>query len=224
MVLDFLPTDLASTSWTLLVPDLRRAGLHPQPRHLPPRPKTIESDRRRRARPPELADFDSAKILKLGKANPAYQVTRYYRATELIFGSTAYTLTIGASLGGCVHRRRTLYRKKQARLVIDLLGYPTEEQIKAMGIRRPRFLRKIGRGLKNNFENEDLPSEAFDLVSNSLIYDPHLRLSATKALSIRSSTCLGRNQRQFGAAEVPSHISTSTLLNRLNKAINKEQW
>ncbi|TKR72950.1 hypothetical protein L596_020329 [Steinernema carpocapsae] len=139
----------------------------------------------------KLADFGSAKILKPGEANPAYQVTRYYRAPELIFGSTAYTLTIDLWAAACIVAELFTGKvllcgrnsENQARLVIDLLGYPTEEQIKAMGIRRPRFLRKTGRGLKNNFENEDLPSEAFDLVSNSLYYDPHLRLSATKALS-----------------------------------------
>ncbi|TMS32882.1 hypothetical protein L596_000676 [Steinernema carpocapsae] len=148
----------------------------------------------------KLADFGSAKILKPGEANPAYQVTRYYRALELIFGSTAYTLTIDLWAAACIVAELFTGKvllcgrnsENQARLVIDLLGYPTEEQIKAMGIRRPRFLRKTGRGLKNNFENEDLPSEAFDLVSNSLNYDPHLRLSATKALSHPLFDVLGK--------------------------------
>lgn len=43
----------------------------------------------------KLCDFGSAKILQRGEANVSYICSRYYRAPELIFGSTNYTTAIG---------------------------------------------------------------------------------------------------------------------------------
>lgn len=43
----------------------------------------------------KLADFGNAKILTPGvKLNP-YQVTRYYRAPELVFCTTEFTMAVG---------------------------------------------------------------------------------------------------------------------------------
>ncbi|KAK0403301.1 hypothetical protein QR680_016847 [Steinernema hermaphroditum] len=138
----------------------------------------------------KLADFGSAKVLNPNEVNPSYQVTRYYRAPELIFGSTAYTLTIDLWAAACIVSE--LFSGKvllsgrnadnQARLIIDLLGYPSEEQIKEMKVKRPRYLRKKGRGVESFFTNEGLPKASFDIVSKSLVYEPYLRLSATRAL------------------------------------------
>ena len=44
----------------------------------------------------KLCDFGSAKILVAGEPNVSYICSRYYRAPELIFGSTNYTTNIGA--------------------------------------------------------------------------------------------------------------------------------
>lgn len=43
----------------------------------------------------KLCDFGSAKVLVAGKPNVSYICSRYYRAPELIFGSTNYTTKIG---------------------------------------------------------------------------------------------------------------------------------
>lgn len=43
----------------------------------------------------KLIDFGSAKILVPGEPNVSYICSRYYRAPELIFGSTNYTPAIG---------------------------------------------------------------------------------------------------------------------------------
>jgi len=42
----------------------------------------------------KLCDFGSAKALVKGEPNVAYICSRYYRAPELIFGSTDYTTAI----------------------------------------------------------------------------------------------------------------------------------
>lgn len=43
----------------------------------------------------KLCDFGSAKMLVKGEPNVSYICSRYYRAPELIFGSTTYTSAIG---------------------------------------------------------------------------------------------------------------------------------
>jgi glycogen synthase kinase 3 beta len=43
----------------------------------------------------KLCDFGSAKILIQGEPNVSYICSRYYRAPELIFGSTTYNVSIG---------------------------------------------------------------------------------------------------------------------------------
>ncbi len=43
----------------------------------------------------KLCDFGSAKVLVKGEPNVSYICSRYYRAPELIFGSTNYTTAIG---------------------------------------------------------------------------------------------------------------------------------
>lgn len=45
----------------------------------------------------KLCDFGSAKILIPNEPNVSYICSRYYRAPELIFGSTNYTTKIGTS-------------------------------------------------------------------------------------------------------------------------------
>jgi glycogen synthase kinase 3 beta len=43
----------------------------------------------------KLCDFGSAKVLIEGEPNVSYICSRYYRAPELIFGSTNYSVNIG---------------------------------------------------------------------------------------------------------------------------------
>jgi serine/threonine protein kinase len=43
----------------------------------------------------KLCDFGSAKVLIKGEPNVSYICSRYYRAPELIFGATDYTVNIG---------------------------------------------------------------------------------------------------------------------------------
>jgi len=50
----------------------------------------------------KLCDFGSAKMLVKGEPNVSYICSRYYRAPELIFGSTTYTTAIDVWSVGCV--------------------------------------------------------------------------------------------------------------------------
>lgn len=44
----------------------------------------------------KLADFGNARVLKRYQRLNSYQVTRYYRAPELVFGTTEFTTSIGS--------------------------------------------------------------------------------------------------------------------------------
>lgn len=50
----------------------------------------------------KLCNFGSAKVLVKGEPNVSYICSRYYRAPELIFGSTDYTTAIDVWSLGCV--------------------------------------------------------------------------------------------------------------------------
>ena len=50
----------------------------------------------------KLCDFGSSKALQPGEASVAYICSRYYRAPELIFGCTDYTIAIDVWSTGCV--------------------------------------------------------------------------------------------------------------------------
>ena len=50
----------------------------------------------------KLCDFGSAKSLQPGEPSVSYICSRYYRAPELIFGSTEYTTAIDVWSAGCV--------------------------------------------------------------------------------------------------------------------------
>ncbi|KAF0986782.1 hypothetical protein HZS_6418 [Henneguya salminicola] len=50
----------------------------------------------------KIADFGSAKKLVVGETNLAYICSRYYRAPELIFGSTMYSYAIDIWSAGCI--------------------------------------------------------------------------------------------------------------------------
>ncbi|KAH7730021.1 CMGC/GSK protein kinase [Aphelenchoides avenae] len=125
----------------------------------------------------KLADFGSATILLPKEEYDDYQVTRYYRAPELVFGSRHYTTAIAE-----LHSGQVLLngrdRYDQGRLVVDIFGYPSEEEITSMGLpKRPRFARRKARGLNMILRDGDAPQEARDLVGKLLIYAPEKRLS-----------------------------------------------
>uniref|UniRef100_A0A0M3I729 Protein kinase domain-containing protein n=1 Tax=Ascaris lumbricoides TaxID=6252 RepID=A0A0M3I729_ASCLU len=139
----------------------------------------------------KLADFGNAKLLRSFEENTPYQVTRYYRAPELIFGSVHYTTAIDVWACGCVLSEfvtgkvllqgRT--REDQARLVIDIFGYPTNEQCTAMKIRRPRYARKRARGLTVALEGNNVPPNMLELLKAILKYEPRKRMRGENILA-----------------------------------------
>ncbi|CEQ39649.1 SPOSA6832_01182 [Sporobolomyces salmonicolor] len=84
-----------------------------------------------------IGDFGSAKVLKPGEPNVSYTCSRYYRAPELIFGSTTYAnlwssgCILGELLSGSVFFPGSSGIDQLVE-IIKVLGTPSKEQIRLM--------------------------------------------------------------------------------------------
>ncbi len=134
-----------------------------------------------------LCDFGSAKVLVQDEPNVAYICSRYYRAPELVFGSTYYTLMIDVWSLGAVLAEMLLSAPlfpgessvDQLLEIVKVLGTPTKDQIRAMhpGYRgEVRFTPVRPQGWPKVFRARTDPL-AVDLTSRILTYDPAARLS-----------------------------------------------
>mmetsp|Transcript_405 Transcript_405/g.881 ORF Transcript_405/g.881 Transcript_405/m.881 type:complete len:386 (-) Transcript_405:174-1331(-) len=134
----------------------------------------------------KLCDFGSAKALVPGEPNVSYICSRYYRAPELIFGSTDYTTAIDIWSEGCVGAELLLGQPlfpgdsgvDQLVEIIKVLGTPTKEEIRSMNSNYIEFKfpqikscqwRKI-------FRNKT-PEDAMDFIASTLAYTPSKRVA-----------------------------------------------
>ena len=140
----------------------------------------------------KLCDFGSAKKLIQGQKSLSYICSRYYRAPELIFGSTNYDSQIDVWSMGCVIAELVLGRplfpgdtpSDQLVEIIKILGTPTKEDIISMN---PQFQEQKFPPIKPTpwekvFKYRKIPQHFVDLISKLLVYDPKVRLNAEKAL------------------------------------------
>lgn len=139
----------------------------------------------------KLCDFGSAKSLVGGEPNVAYICSRYYRAPELIFGSTDYTTKIDIWSAGCVMAELILGEPMfpgetgvdQLVEIIKVLGTPTREQMRAMNRNYTEYRFPVikARSWNRIFGHSRTPPEAARLVSNLLEYTPTNRLTPLAA-------------------------------------------
>lgn len=140
----------------------------------------------------KLCDFGSAKQLIRGEPNVAYICSRYYRAPELIFGSTEYNVIIDVWSAGCVLAELLLGSPifpgssgvDQLVEIIKILGTPTKDELKAMNpsYQEFKFPQIRATPWKNIFKPQT-PDDAIDAVDKMLKYVPDIRL---KSLEVRS--------------------------------------
>uniref|UniRef100_A0A0K0G4P6 Protein kinase domain-containing protein n=1 Tax=Strongyloides venezuelensis TaxID=75913 RepID=A0A0K0G4P6_STRVS len=139
----------------------------------------------------KLCDFGSAKHLIPGETNVAYICSRYYRAPELIFGSTDYTTQIDVWSAGTVLAELLLGTPifpgesavDQLVEIIKVLGTPTKEQIRKMNPNYTEYkFPNIGPHPWNKVFRPRTDSLAIQLVHDLVQYDPKKRPTAYEAL------------------------------------------
>eukprot|EP00542_Grammatophora_oceanica_P015893 CAMPEP_0194033802 /NCGR_PEP_ID=MMETSP0009_2-20130614/6333_1 /TAXON_ID=210454 /ORGANISM="Grammatophora oceanica, Strain CCMP 410" /LENGTH=396 /DNA_ID=CAMNT_0038674527 /DNA_START=384 /DNA_END=1574 /DNA_ORIENTATION=- len=133
----------------------------------------------------KLCDFGSAKALVKGEPNVSYICSRYYRAPELIFGSTDYTTAIDIWSQGCVGAELLLGQPlfpgdsgvDQLVEIIKVLGTPTREEISSMNSNYIEFKFPQIKGCqwKKVFRNKT-PDDAIGFIAATLAYTPSKRL------------------------------------------------
>lgn len=138
----------------------------------------------------KLCDFGSAKALVPGELNVAYICSRYYRAPELIFGSSDYSTAIDIWSFGCVIAELLLGTPifpgtsgvDQLVEIIKVLGTPTKEELKNMNPNYQEFkFPQIRAHPWGNVFKSNTPTEAIDLVTKLLVYVPDRRSRAIEA-------------------------------------------
>lgn len=133
----------------------------------------------------KLCDFGSAKALVQGEPNVSYICSRYYRAPELIFGSTDYTTAIDVWSLGCVGAELLLGQPlfpgdsgvDQLVEIIKVLGTPTREEINSMNSNYIEFkFPQIKRCQWSKVFRNKTPEEAMDFIASTLAYTPGNRI------------------------------------------------
>jgi glycogen synthase kinase 3 beta len=141
----------------------------------------------------KLCDFGSAKILVAGEPNVSYICSRYYRAPELIFGSTNYTVSIDIWSSGCVMAELMLGQPlfpgesgvDQLVEIIKILGTPTREQIKSMNqnYTEYKFPQIKACPWTKVFKTRLTTIESLDIIGKLLDYTPISRPTAIEAMT-----------------------------------------
>lgn len=133
----------------------------------------------------KLCDFGSAKALVKGEPNVAYICSRYYRAPELIFGSTDYTTAIDVWSQGCVGAELLVGQPlfpgdsgvDQLVEIIKVLGTPTREEISAMNSNYTEFkFPQIKACPWRKVFRSKTPEDAMDFIASTLAYAPDRRV------------------------------------------------
>lgn len=137
----------------------------------------------------KLCDFGSAKELVPGAPNVAYICSRYYRAPELIFGSTDYSSAIDMWSFGCVVAELFFGSPifpgssgvDQMIEVVKVLGTPSKDELKSMnpGYQEFKFPELRAKPINELF-GADSPPEAMSLLGEVLKYIPKERPPAIK--------------------------------------------
>jgi len=146
----------------------------------------------------KLCDFGSAKLLVKGEPNVAYICSRYYRAPELIFESSAYTTSIDIWSVGCVIAELFLGTPlfqggsgvDQLVEIIKVLGAPEKSDILAMNENYNQFRFPQVKPLpwttvfrSITYKKQPVPASAIDLISNLLVFHPENRTKPFAALA-----------------------------------------
>ncbi|OQR70985.1 glycogen synthase kinase-3 beta-like [Tropilaelaps mercedesae] len=138
----------------------------------------------------KLCDFGASKQLGDGSMNVAYICSRYYRAPELLLGSTTYGVSIDTWSIGCIFAELFILRPffigrnstEQLVKVIEFLGVPPQGQMQTMNPSFPHIIRKYEPiAMMKKLQNK--PSyRAAALLTKMLEFEPNERVDCWDAL------------------------------------------
>ncbi|KAJ4904199.1 Mitogen-activated protein kinase 6 [Raphanus sativus] len=141
----------------------------------------------------KICDFGGARVTSESDFMTEYVVTRWYRAPELLLNSSDYTAAIDVWSVGCIFMelmgRKPLFPGRdhvhQLRLLMELIGTPSEEEIEFLNENAKRYIRQLPRyprqSITDKFPTVHNPL-AIDLVEKMLTFDPRRRITALDAL------------------------------------------
>ena len=148
----------------------------------------------------KVADFGLARSVVSSEphvARPAltdYVATRWYRAPEILLGSTTYTFGVDMWSVGCIAGEMILGKPlfpgtstmNQLERIIGLIGYPSAGD--RSGIHSPyvnTMLENMGRVTPRSFEEvfPEAPHDAVDFMRRLLRFHPKKRLNAQEAIA-----------------------------------------
>jgi glycogen synthase kinase 3 beta len=141
----------------------------------------------------KICDFGTAKRLNFCEMRQLYICSRYFRAPEIIFGSTNYNCSIDLWAAGCILAEMIIGQPlftgqsgiDQACEIMKVLGTPTNEELRAMNPNYPKgyeFKPKISKLDWNVVLKERANADGCDLVSQSVTWDPFARLPPMQCL------------------------------------------
>ncbi|CAD5326291.1 unnamed protein product [Arabidopsis thaliana] len=141
----------------------------------------------------KICDFGLARATPESNLMTEYVVTRWYRAPELLLGSSDYTAAIDVWSVGCIFmeimNREPLFPGKdqvnQLRLLLELIGTPSEEELGSLSEYAKRYIRQLPTLPRQSFTEKfpNVPPLAIDLVEKMLTFDPKQRISVKEALA-----------------------------------------
>ncbi|GMS89505.1 hypothetical protein PENTCL1PPCAC_11680, partial [Pristionchus entomophagus] len=141
-----------------------------------------------------IGDFGNAKVIDFGRSSSPYQITRFYRSPELLYGVSEYTWMVDVWSAGCVMgemmKGRLLFpgadTDHQLSFIHESLGPPSHSDFIDMGVIEVtdeimKNKAKKKRTLKKHMPSA--PKESIKFLSQVLQYAPLQRLHGEDALS-----------------------------------------